>query len=109
VIHHAHQSPPQPNLPSPPATPTRRKLFQELAKVGVAEQQTLCLQMVDEIEPSMRYCNYQISRKGGAPLDPAQLLELAGGGGDLLQVGRPVRWRQVPGARRRLPLRRPLP
>ncbi len=50
------------------------------------EQQTLCLQMVDEIEPSVRYCNYQLSRKGGAAVDPAQLLELAGGAGDLLQV-----------------------
>jgi hypothetical protein len=73
---------------STPACPhPHRKLFQELAKVISGEQQTLCLQMVDEIEPSVRYCNYQLSRKGGAVVDPSQLLELAGGAGDLLQVG----------------------
>ncbi len=37
-----------------------------------------------------RYCNYQISRKGGAAPDPAALLELEGAAGpgmDILQVG----------------------
>lgn len=51
---------------------------------------------VEEMEPNIRYCNYRISRAGGAvPADPAELMALGGGGDtgalpglDLLQVGR---------------------
>eukprot|EP00879_Flechtneria_rotunda_P020354 GHRR01021405.1.p1 GENE.GHRR01021405.1~~GHRR01021405.1.p1 ORF type:complete len:546 (+),score=261.79 GHRR01021405.1:1195-2832(+) len=59
------------------------QLFGELAKVGDPESQALCAAMVEELGPSLRYCNYQISRAGGAPPDPAALAALAEeGGGD---------------------------
>lgn len=68
-----------------------KKLFQELGKVGELEQQALCGQMVEEIEPSIRYCNYQISRRSGgaaagrpgADADSAALLDMSEHGRDL--------------------------
>ncbi|KAL4457792.1 hypothetical protein ABPG75_012657 [Micractinium tetrahymenae] len=63
-----------------------RKLFEELSKVGSFEQQSVCKHFLDQVDPTIRYCQYQISRKGGAAPDPAALLESIGGGGsDLLQ------------------------
>lgn len=66
-------------------------MFSELAKVGDLDAQTLCAGMVEEIDPSIRYCNYQLSKAGGAAPDPAQLLSLGAGqeqsrGLDILQV-----------------------
>ncbi|GAB4820832.1 hypothetical protein N2152v2_007878 [Parachlorella kessleri] len=65
-----------------------RKLLEELAKVGSFEQQGVCRHFLDQVEPTIRYCNYQISRKGGAAPDPSALLELEGAAGpgmDILQ------------------------
>ncbi|KAI7837680.1 hypothetical protein COHA_008473 [Chlorella ohadii] len=63
-----------------------RKLFEELSKVGSFEQQAVCKQFLDQVEPTIRYCQYQTSRKGGAAPDAAALLESIGGGGsDQLQ------------------------
>jgi hypothetical protein len=46
--------------------------------------------MVEELEPSLRYCQYQIERAGGAAPDPSRLAALTegleGSGGSLLQV-----------------------
>lgn len=67
-----------------------RKLFTELSRVGDPESQALCGAMVEELEPSLRYCQYQIERAGGAAPDPSKLTALAegpeGSGGSLLQV-----------------------
>ncbi|GLC39232.1 hypothetical protein PLESTM_000866500 [Pleodorina starrii] len=64
-----------------------KRLWQELAKVCPdLEGQSLCLAQVEEMEPNIRYCNYRISRAGGAvPADPAELLAMsgAGAGGEL--------------------------
>ncbi|PNW81938.1 hypothetical protein CHLRE_06g267100v5 [Chlamydomonas reinhardtii] len=59
-----------------------KKLWQELAKACPdLEGQSLCLAQVEEMEPNIRYCNYRISRAGGAvPADPAELMALGGGG-----------------------------
>ncbi|EFN58517.1 hypothetical protein CHLNCDRAFT_140581 [Chlorella variabilis] len=63
-----------------------RQLFEELAKVGSFEQQGVCKHFLDQVDPTVRYCQYQISRKGGAAPSPAELLELIGGSGtDQLQ------------------------
>eukprot|EP00775_Hariotina_reticulata_P003191 gene3191-3469_t len=66
-----------------------RKLFTELSRVGDPESQALCGAMVEELEPSLRYCQYQIERAGGAAPDPSKLTALAegpeGSGGSLLQ------------------------
>ncbi|EFJ53265.1 hypothetical protein VOLCADRAFT_102865 [Volvox carteri f. nagariensis] len=81
-----------------------KKLWQELAKACPnLEGQSLYLAQarrergrVEEMEPNIRYCNYRISRAGGAvPADPSALLSAVSdvgarggelpGGGDLLQ------------------------
>ncbi|KAI8465561.1 MAG: hypothetical protein J3K34DRAFT_525289 [Monoraphidium minutum] len=56
-----------------------KKLFGELAKVGDLDSQGLCGAMVEEIEPSVRFCDYQIKRGGGTAPDAAALLALGGG------------------------------
>jgi hypothetical protein len=63
--------------------------------VGDLDNQALCASMAEEIEPSVRYCHYQISRAGGKA-DAGDLLsgleERAGSDGgmglgmDMLQV-----------------------
>ncbi|GIL67609.1 hypothetical protein Vafri_20964 [Volvox africanus] len=61
-----------------------KKLWQELAKACPdLEKQSLCLAQVEEMEPNIRYCNYRITRAGGAvPVDPAELIAMAEAGGD---------------------------
>ncbi|GIL85554.1 hypothetical protein Vretimale_13349 [Volvox reticuliferus] len=61
-----------------------KKLWQELAKACPdLEKQSLCLAQVEEMEPNIRYCNYRITRAGGAvPVDPAELLAMTEAGGD---------------------------
>ncbi|KAK9814357.1 hypothetical protein WJX72_004470 [[Myrmecia] bisecta] len=54
-----------------------QKLYEELGKVGSFDQASVCRQQLEEIEPTIRFCKYQISRKGGAPPDPHALLDLA--------------------------------
>jgi RNA-binding signal recognition particle 68 len=66
-----------------------RKLYEELAKVGTFEQQSICEQQMEGIEPTMRYCKYQINRKGGAGANTSELIKLGGQegpGSDFLQV-----------------------
>ena len=38
---------------APPPSPFRQ-LYEELAKVGDMDQQTMCLQQVEEMEPAIR-------------------------------------------------------
>lgn len=48
-----------------------RRLLQELARVGEIEQQTACLQMIEEtVEPGLRFCSYQLSRQRGGAAEP---------------------------------------
>jgi hypothetical protein len=49
--------------------------------VGSFEQQATCQHFLDQVEPAIRYCTYQISRRGGTAPDPAELLAAAGAGG----------------------------
>ena len=64
--------------------------------MGTLESQTLCGNMVEEIDPSVRYCEHQIKRAGGGPDDTNELLALAESGRsgsaslgmDMLQVCR---------------------
>lgn len=57
--------------------------------LALAAKQPPLLLSLDSPLPRHRYCNYQISRKGGAAPDPAALLALGGGAGgpglDILQ------------------------
>ncbi|KAI3436731.1 hypothetical protein D9Q98_006146 [Chlorella vulgaris] len=63
-----------------------RRLFEELGEVGSFEQQGVCKHFLDQVDPTVRYCQYQISRKGGAAPSPEELLESIGGSGtDQLQ------------------------
>jgi tetratricopeptide (TPR) repeat protein len=42
-----------------------KKLLEELSKVGTFDQQAVCRHFIDQVEPTVRYCSYQMSRKGG--------------------------------------------
>lgn len=41
-----------------------RKLFEELSKVGEFEQQALFSQVLGELDPSIRFCRYELDKKG---------------------------------------------
>eukprot|EP00897_Mesotaenium_endlicherianum_P010031 jgi/Mesen1/9056/ME000057S08475 len=58
---------------------SKTALEAELGKVGEVEQQVLCRQRVDELEPSIRYCKYKM---GGASAAPGE------GTDSLLQLSR---------------------
>ena len=38
----------------------------QLARVGTAEQQAACRARLDELEPPIRYCTYQLDKAGSA-------------------------------------------
>lgn len=63
-----------------------RKLLEELFKVGDFDQRATCRHFLDQVEPAVRFCEYQISRRGGAAPDAAAMLASAssGPGADLL-------------------------
>lgn len=50
-----------------------RTIFDQLGKVGDSDYQDICRQKVEEIEPSIRYCNYNLGKKGD---DSNKLLEM---------------------------------
>ena len=58
-----------------------RKLLEELFKVGSFEQRATCRHFLDQVEPAVRFCEYQIGRLGGKAPDTSQLLEAAAGVG----------------------------
>ncbi|GMH45838.1 hypothetical protein BSKO_13801 [Bryopsis sp. KO-2023] len=44
-----------------------RKLFEELSKVGEFEQQALFTQVLEELDPSIRFCKYEMDKVGARP------------------------------------------
>ena len=38
----------------------------QLVKLGTPEQQAACRQRLEELEPPIRFCTYQLDRTGGA-------------------------------------------
>ncbi|GAX75285.1 hypothetical protein CEUSTIGMA_g2730.t1 [Chlamydomonas eustigma] len=51
-------------------------LYEELSKVVPLENQSQFLQLIEESEPSIRYCSYQLDRKGiAAPAEKLLLIE----------------------------------
>lgn len=68
-----------------------KKLLEELSKVGTFDQQAVCRHFIDQVEPTVRYCSYQMSRKGGgegaittSPDTAALLGEVTASGNSLL-------------------------
>lgn len=52
---------------------TCRELVSQLAKVGSAEEQAACRDRLEQLEPPIRYCSYQLERAGrAAPRGPAE-------------------------------------
>ncbi|KAK9844951.1 hypothetical protein WJX74_009011 [Apatococcus lobatus] len=56
-----------------------RKLTEQLALVGAYEEQSACRQWAEDIQPAVRFCQYQLDRKGAPsaatePLFPEQAL-----------------------------------
>jgi len=61
-----------------------RAVYEELGKYGDVENQVLCRQRVEELDPSIRYCNHRM----GDVIKSSDLLDLSkqdGLGLDLLQ------------------------
>jgi len=61
-----------------------RAVYEELGKYGDVENQVLCRQRVEELDPSIRYCNHRM----GDVIQGSDLLDLSkqdGLGLDLLQ------------------------
>lgn len=44
-----------------------RKLTEQLALVGAYEEQSACRQWAEDIQPAVRFCQYQLDRKGPPP------------------------------------------
>lgn len=62
-----------------------RAVYEELGKYGDVENQVLCRQRVEELDPSIRYCSYKM---GNSNIQGSDLLDLStqeGPGLDLLQ------------------------
>ncbi len=62
-----------------------RAVYEELGKYGDVENQVLCRQRLEELDPSIRYCNYKM---GLSNIQGSDLLDLStqdGPGLDLLQ------------------------
>ncbi len=62
-----------------------RAVYEELGKYGDVENQILCRQRLEELDPSIRYCNYKM---GLSNIQGSDLLDLStqdGPGLDLLQ------------------------
>lgn len=57
-----------------------QKLLEELFKLGSFEQRATCRHFLDQVEPAVRYCEYQIGRIGGKTPDTSMLIEAAGSG-----------------------------
>jgi signal recognition particle subunit SRP68 len=55
---------------------TASRVCTELGRVGSLADQDLFSVRAEEIEPSLRYCKYQLQRGGGAGLDPSDMLKL---------------------------------
>jgi signal recognition particle subunit SRP68 len=68
-----------------------RTIYDQLGKVGDLDYQELCKQRVEEIEPSIRYCNYNLKGKKVGTSDTSSdalldmKMESKGAGMDLLQ------------------------
>jgi hypothetical protein len=57
-----------------------KQLLEGLFQVGDFEQRSTCRHFLDQVEPAVRFCEYQIGRRGGAAPDTAALLASAAGG-----------------------------
>lgn len=59
-----------------------RKAFEQLARVGGADQVDVCRERIEELEPSLRYCSYKRGSGGGdSTLDAEDLAALKGESG----------------------------
>jgi len=58
-----------------------KQLLEGLFQVGDFEQRGTCRHFLDQVEPAVRFCEYQISRRGGAAPDTAALLASAAAAG----------------------------
>ena len=59
-----------------------RTIYEQLGKVGEPEYQELCKQRLEEIEPSIRYCNYKLKGKQSDLAD----IKMKGTGMEMLQA-----------------------
>ncbi len=74
-------------------------MTEQLALVGAYEEQSACRQWVEDIQPAVRFCQYQMDRKGskagaGADLFPDQGLDEGATQVMLVLQHQPRRWTQ---------------
>ncbi|KAL9263323.1 Signal recognition particle subunit SRP68-like protein [Drosera capensis] len=62
-----------------------RTIYEEFGKYGGAENQVLCRQRVDELEPNIRYCSHKIGESNVQELEHLQIGEMEGPALDLLK------------------------
>ncbi|CAM8909650.1 unnamed protein product [Rhodiola kirilowii] len=63
-----------------------RAVYEELGKYGDLENQVLCRERVEELEPSIRYCMHKIGQSNLQTLDLVQIGEMEGPALDLFKA-----------------------
>jgi hypothetical protein len=64
-----------------------RTVYDQLSQVGDLEQQAMCRERVEELEPSIRYCQYNLNKSGGKTnMSDLKDLKSQSPAQDLLQV-----------------------
>jgi len=63
-----------------------RTVYEQLSQLGDMEQQALCRERVEELEPTLRYCQYNLNQAGGTKV--ADLMDMSSNvpGQDLLNA-----------------------
>jgi signal recognition particle subunit SRP68 len=67
-------------------TPCCRAVYEELGKYGDLENQVLCRERVEELEPSIRYCLHKIGKSNLQTSELLQIGEMEGPALDLFKA-----------------------
>jgi signal recognition particle subunit SRP68 len=64
-------------------------IYESLAKIVSPAQQKLCIERIDEIQPSTRYCKFSLAKQAGSSVDSEDLMSLqnamSASGSDMLR------------------------
>jgi hypothetical protein len=64
-------------------------IYESLAKIVPPAQQKLCIERIDEIQPSTRYCKFSLAKQAGSSVDSEDLVSLqnamSASGSDMLR------------------------
>lgn len=51
-------------------------IYESLAKIVSPAQQKLCMERIDEIQPSLRYCRFSLAKQAGSSVDSEDIMSL---------------------------------